>query len=213
MDRFFQLDNGFMRAMSKLADIIFASILWILFSIPIFTIGASTTALYYTSVKVIQHERSYVWKSFWQSFKENFRNGTILWVILAVIYGVLGLNIRMASNLFGETLGLLLQCIYMVMLIIVSMTGMYLFPVLSRFAIDKRQAIKLSLFMAVKHLPFSVIMIVIAAVAILVVYLVTPLILLMPVAATLFISVFMERVLKKYMPKEKDESLDQWYLE
>ena len=67
--------------------------------------------------------------------------------------------------------------------------------------------------MGMKHLPYSVIMVLIGAIAIIGVYFITPLILVMPVAATLFISVFMERVLKKYMPEENDENLDQWYLE
>ena len=213
MERFFNLDNGFMRAMSKLADMIFVSVLWILFSVPVITIGASTTALYYTSVKVIQHDRSYVWQSFWQSFKENFASSTVIWIIMAALYMVLGVNIQMAEPLFGKSAGLLFRSIYLLMVLVLTMTGIYLFPVLSRFALGKKQAVKLSFFMSVKHLPFSVIMIVTAAVAVVVVYLITPLVLVMPAAATLFISVFMERILKKYMPEEKDESVDQWYLE
>lgn len=213
MDRFFGLDSGIMKAMSKLADIIFASLLWILFSIPIFTIGASTTALYYTSVKVICHERSYVWRSFWQSFKENFVNATILWILMAVIYAILGVNIWVSSRIFGETVGFVLRSVYVLMAIVLSLAGIYIFPILSRFAVSRRQVVKLSFLMGIKHLPFSVIMLIIGAVAAAVVYLITPLVLLMPVAATLFISVFMERILKKYMPEENDENLDQWYLE
>ena len=213
MDRFFQFDNGFMRAMSKLYDIIFLSVLWIVFSIPIVTIGASTTALYYTAVKVILHERDYVFSSFWKAFKDNFLNATIFWLILLVVYVSLGTNIWMAFPMFGEDIGVMMQGVYIFLMLLLSFMSVYIFPVQSRFVMNKMQILKLCLFMGMKHLPYSVIMVLIGAIAIIGVYLITPLILVMPVAATLFISVFMERVLKKYMPKENDENLDQWYLE
>lgn len=213
MDRFFRFDNGFMRAMSKLYDIIFLSVLWIVFSIPIVTIGASTTALYYTTVKVILHERDYVFSSFWKSFKDNFLNATMFWLLFMAIYVILGMNIWMAVPVFGKSIGMMMQAVYICLMLLVSLMSVYVFPVQSRFAMNKIQILKLSLFMGMKHLPYSVIMVVIGAIAVIGVYLITPLILVMPVAAILFISFFMERILKKYMPTESDENLDQWYLE
>ena len=213
MDRFFHFDNGFMKAMSKLYDMIFLSVLWIVFSIPIVTIGASTTALYYTSVKVIRHERDYIFKSFWKSFKDNYVNATIFWLMLIAIYAILGINIWSAFSVFGESAGMIMRGIYIFLTLLISFMSIYIFPVQSRYVMGKRQILKLCLFMGMKHLPSSVIMAVIGAVAVIGVYLITPLILVMPVAATLFISFFMERILKKYMPEESDENLDQWYLE
>lgn len=213
MDKFFQFDNGFMRTMSKLYDIIFLSVLWIVFSLPIVTIGASTTALYYTAVKVILHERDYVFSSFWKAFKDNFLNATIFWLILMAIYVILGINIWMAVPVFGESIGVIMQAVYIFLILLLSFMSVYIFPVQSRFVMGKIQILKLCLFMGMKHLLSSVIMAVIGAIAVIGVYLITPLILVMPVAATLFISFFMERILKKYMPEESDENLDQWYLE
>ncbi len=202
-----------MKAMSKLYDMVYLSILWIVFSVPIVTIGASTTALYYTAVKVIRHERDYIWQSFWKTFKDSFGNATVFWFLIAAIYVILGINIWTAFSLFGENAGMIMRGIYIFMMILVSLAGVYIFPVQSRFIMKKRQILKLSLLMGIKHLPYSVCMVIIGAAASLSVYLITPLILVMPVAATLFISFFMERILKKYMPEENDESLDQWYLE
>ncbi len=213
MSGFFNLDNGFMKAMSKLYDMIFLSVLWIVFSIPIVTIGASTTALYYTSVKVIRHERDYVYKSFWKAFKDNFVNATIFWLLLIAIYSILGINIWISVPVFGESMGVLMRGIYTFLALLISLMSVYLFPVQSRYVMGKRQILKTCLLMGVRHLPYSVIMLIIGAVAVFAVYLITPLILVMPVAATLFISFFMERILKKYMPEESDENLDQWYLE
>ena len=50
MNKFFSLDSPIMVFMSKIADLIFLNILAIVFSIPIITIGASWTAMYYVTV-------------------------------------------------------------------------------------------------------------------------------------------------------------------
>ena len=45
MERFFRSDNAVMRALSKIFDIAWLSIVYILFCIPIVTAGSATTAL------------------------------------------------------------------------------------------------------------------------------------------------------------------------
>ena len=73
MRDFFNSDNRIMRALGKLFDIGDLSIVFILFCIPVVTIGAALTALYYTTVKVVRRERGYVFHEFWHCFKTNFK--------------------------------------------------------------------------------------------------------------------------------------------
>ena len=68
MGNFFSTDGPLFEGMAYIINIIYVSVLWILFSIPIITIGASSTALYYTVTKVIRHGRSYIFSEFWQKF-------------------------------------------------------------------------------------------------------------------------------------------------
>lgn len=213
MGGFFNMDGDFVKTMSKLYDIVFLSILWVVFSLPIVTIGASTTALYYTAVKVIRHDRSYIWHSFWKSFKDNFVDATIFWLLLLVLYVILGINIFLSESVFGKTLGAALKGIYILIFILESFSGIYIFPLQSRFRMKRLQLLKLSVFMGIRHLFYSLCMGMLGALAVISVYLITPFILVMPAAATLFISFFMERILKIYMPEENDENLDRWYLE
>ena len=67
------LDNPLMRFLSKVADVLTLNLLFLVCSIPIFTIGASTTALYYCFFKMKDNEEGYLFKKFFKSFKENFR--------------------------------------------------------------------------------------------------------------------------------------------
>lgn len=109
MNKFFSSDSQFMRVMSKVFDIGWLSLIYLIFCIPVVTFGAATTSLYYVSAKVLRHNRSYVWREFWSSFKSNFAQSTIIWLIMAALYILLAWNIRTlgltdeatASNPYG----------------------------------------------------------------------------------------------------------------
>lgn len=209
----FNPDNPIMRALSKLYDIVYLSLVWLLFCIPIITIGASTTALYYTSVKVLRKERGYIFHEFWHAFRLNFGSATVIWIIEAVI-GILFVgNMRFALAQQGR-MGQIMPVVYMVMIIIFIMIAVYLFPVLSRFSIKFFQLIKTSFFMSIKHLPRTILMAFVVIVSILSVYLIFPLVFIMPAAGSMIFSYLMEPILRKYTPKAKlGESQDEWYLQ
>ncbi len=88
MGRFFDLDSPLMSTLSKLADLIILNILVVICSLPLFTIGASLTAMHYVVLKMVRNEEGYIIKSFFKSFKQNFKQATIIWLILLVVIGV-----------------------------------------------------------------------------------------------------------------------------
>ena len=71
----FNIDNKFFRALNKLVDMVILSFCWIISCIPVFTIGAASTALYDTSRRVIHRDEGYVWRGYWHAFKVNFKQG------------------------------------------------------------------------------------------------------------------------------------------
>ena len=68
MNRLFSLDGKLFHILSRIADLILLNVLWLLSSLPIITIGASTTALYYVMLKIVKNEDSYIIRSFFHSF-------------------------------------------------------------------------------------------------------------------------------------------------
>ena len=58
MNRLFSLDGKLFHILSRIADLILLNVLWLLSSLPIITIGASTTALYYVMLKIVKNEDS-----------------------------------------------------------------------------------------------------------------------------------------------------------
>lgn len=214
MNSLFSLDNPVMRFLTKLFDVMYLSILWFVFSIPIITIGASTTAMYYATVKVIRRDRGYIFQEFWKSFKLNFLQATLSWIIIVVGTLLFFFNVKFALTLQGKA-GTLLTLIYGFMGILVLGCGMYLFPVLSRFTMKFSQLIKISVFLFFKHIPRSLLMAVIVFIAVAGMYLSQLAFFFLPVSATLLFSLIMEPTLKLYTPhvEDEEEKKDEWYLE
>ena len=90
MSNIFNYNNKLFSAFDKVINIFCLSLIWFMACIPVFTIGASCTALYYAVNKVIRHGRGYIWKEFWSSFRSNFKQATIIWLIFLLIGLVMG---------------------------------------------------------------------------------------------------------------------------
>ena len=73
----FNWDNIVFQMLGKLVDCVWVSILWVICCIPVFTIGASTTALYYTVHKSIRGDRGYTTRTFFGAFRDNFKAATL----------------------------------------------------------------------------------------------------------------------------------------
>ncbi len=81
MKNVFRTDGWFSRIADFLVGCIEVSLLWILCSIPVVTIGASTTALYDTVHRNVRDGKGYAAKTFFGSFCANFKQATIIWLL------------------------------------------------------------------------------------------------------------------------------------
>lgn len=126
------MDNPVWKYLGRVWDAIWLTMLWIVFSLPIVTIGASTTALFYVAQKIVKDEEGTIIKQFLEAFKSNFKQATIIWLILAAAGGVLGVNLwfyQQADTSFAK--------MFMIVLIVFTyvylMVAHYIFAVLARF--------------------------------------------------------------------------------
>ena len=108
--KFFSYESKFSQLMLKLCYACYLNLLWLVCSLPIITIGASTTALYYTSLKIVRDQGQGIGAQFFRSFRENFRQATVLWLILLGAGLFLGADIYLVWHLraaAGGTLAVL----------------------------------------------------------------------------------------------------------
>ena len=71
-----------------ICDLILLNILWLICSLPIITIGASTAALHSVVRKMAACEYYTVWSGFWHGFHENWKQGTAAALILGLVLGI-----------------------------------------------------------------------------------------------------------------------------
>lgn len=118
----------------KLGDIMLLSLCWIIGSLPIFTLGASTTALYYAVHQRTEKNSTTPVQDFIRSYRQNFFQATILTVIVLLYAGATFFNLFVA--LFGYN-GLFLPSWYAPIAVILILPFLFcvtfLFPYLARF--------------------------------------------------------------------------------
>ena len=107
MNRLFGMDSPLMVALMKIGDLLCLSVLWLVFSLPIFTIGASSTALYAAVFYCLRRNEAGVWKHFWKAFRENFKRSTLAWLIELAVLAVFSLDVAVfrAIRLCGGAMG------------------------------------------------------------------------------------------------------------
>lgn len=88
MNRLFDADSGLMRGLSRLTDLVLLNLLFILTSIPIITIGASTSALYSVFFRWHRQEESGYVKAYFHAFARDFKEATVLWLAFVVFFGI-----------------------------------------------------------------------------------------------------------------------------
>lgn len=207
MGTFFNLDGPFYKFGSMLADIMILSLVWILFSLPLFTIGASTTALFYVTTRRISNREGYILRDFWTAFKSNFKKATLLWLLMVALVGVLIINI-ININVTGSMATFLLPC-QVVFLIEIALVSVYVFPLTARFDMKFLQIIKSSFFMANKHIFTSITCVVLGLAIVLGTYLYTILFLVAMGLYAWLSSYLIVRVFKRYRPEmDKDPLME-----
>ncbi len=151
---FFNYDNPVWRFIGKFGDLILLNILWLVCSIPIFTIGASTTAVYYVTLKLARDDDGYTIRSFFKSFKENFKQSTIIWLILLAVGFVLGFDMYFFTRMFtgARTFRTVMLTVFLAMTIVYVAVFVYIFPLQARFFNTVKRTFFNAFFMSIRHL-------------------------------------------------------------
>jgi uncharacterized membrane protein YesL len=196
----FNFDNKFFNGLGKLVDCVVLSALWFIFSLPVFTIGASTTALYYTVHKSVARSRSYVFQSFWSAFKSNFKQSTLMWLIMLVIYAVLYLDqLIMRNELENGTVFGPLYYVFVILMAATIIWNLYIFAYSARFENTKKALMQNAALIAGVNPGWSLLLLVLFVLAVLAVYLIPMLIFIIPAVLFLLYDLILERVFRKYM--------------
>ena len=195
---------------SALIDMIWAGLLWLVCSLPVLTLGAATTALYYTVVKCVRHDRGRVSRCFFSAFRANFRQATLLWLLLAG-YVLVGLGDIYALGLMGVEQGSALYYVSRIFLAPAPLLFPWIFAFLSRFQNTVGGTLKFAAYLAMRH-PGATLLLTAELVGFaLIVWLLPQLLPLLPGAFCLLMSLHIEPVFRVLTAGQNDG--DAWYNE
>lgn len=158
----FSYESKFSQALLKLCNACYLNILWFLCSLPLFTAGAATAALYYTTLKMVQGDDSSVTKLFFRGFRQNFRQATVLWLILLaagiLLAGDLYIlhHLRMTTTGISAVMWTLLFALVIAASIVYVIVLMYVFPLTASVTNTNWAMLKNSFFIGTHYLFCSI---------------------------------------------------------
>lgn len=162
--KFFSYESRFSQILIKLSYSCWLNTLWFLCSLPIITIGASTTALYSVTLKIVNDREASITKQFFDNFKRNFAQATRLWLIALFLGLFLAADIYIVTRLrLSATGGIavmwtLILALIIVATVIYTITLIYLFPLIAYYENTDIAMIKNSFLFGVRYL-FSTILV------------------------------------------------------
>ena len=159
MGGFFSLDSGFMRTMSRIADLFILNVIYLVTCLPVVTIGAAGTAMYTVCFRLGTAREGSLVKDYFRAFRDEFRQATLVWLFLLLFGAASCVNIILVLGTGGWMHYLFFP--FVLFLVVVLMMVSYAFPLMSQFRNDTKSVLKNALIFSVAYLPRTVLIVVI----------------------------------------------------
>ena len=197
-------------AITAVIDIVTAGLLWLLCSLPVVTIGAASAALYYSVVKCIRHERGRLVKSFFAAFRRDFRIATLLWLIFLGAALLFSADVFAFSRMGGSSLP---ATIGKILLLALPAFFPWVFAFVSRFSNTVSGTLKFCGYLALKNIGVTLLMTAELFGFGVMIYLMPPLVFLLPGLACLLLSLHIEPVFRPLTAEMTSADGDDWFNE
>lgn len=196
--------------MSKLVDVLGLSLLWLFCSLPLFTVGAATTALYDAAARCVRGGANGPFGRFFRTFRREFAASTVVTVACGAVLVILGLLLRMVwrAALAGSVSVAVAVACSLVFLLVPVGAACWMFPLLSRFTFRPAGLMLAGLRFALGYLPYTVVIVAAGTAAVLVSGFLWFPALVMPCLTAWFWSLLMEHKFQKYMAGEETAPSD-----
>jgi len=204
----FHPDNALMITIAQITDCIFLSLFWLLGCFPVITAGAATSALYDAVWRGFRQGDKHPWQRFFHSFRQNLKSGLLPAALFLSAAALLLWSMIQVWNhaVYGDISWTVFAAAAFVAVVIVGI-GSILFPVLSRFENSTAALFANTFRLGMANLPLTVGL---GLLNTLTVFLcaryIFPLFFL-PALSALLSTLFIEPMLKPYMPSEEDAAI------
>lgn len=167
------LDSPILRTLSTIFDVIVTTVIFLIFCIPVISVGPALCALYTTMMDIANNSCSGVFRKFFESFRDNFKQGTIFGVIMTILGVVVYLNfgICFVLELEGTILLGIMRGITLFTTIFYGCLLIYIFPGVARFYVTSKQAFSNALVWTVQNPGYTALLLLLLIIMLLAAYL------------------------------------------
>lgn len=149
------------------------SICWLVCCLPVVTVGAATSALYYASMKNHLGEGTII-RNFFRAFVRDFKQSLLLELIVVAVAGVLIVDLYVLPQM-DIPLGGLVQVVLTVVAVLGIAMLSYLFPLVARYENTMVQRFQNAVFMSLMNFHYTLLIVAINCAPLLLLVLMTDL--------------------------------------
>ena len=160
MHNLFNPDNPVMIILGKIWDLILMNICFVITSLPIFTIGASLTALYRTTLSLKENDPEWVHTSYLKAFRKNFRQATFLWLILLAAGIFLSADLYVIYEVIDPVYRWLQYPVWLLVILLLCII-LFAFPLMSRYEESTGMLIQNAIRLAIGNFPTTILFLII----------------------------------------------------
>ncbi len=160
--KIFSAENPVFHFISRVGDMFMLSFFWLITSLPIFTIGASTTAAYDAAFKILRARDTNVFKDFFRSFKSNFKQSTAIWGIMLPIGAVIAFALYFWAQKSTSDMAFIINAVTLGIALLYLSTLLYVFPVQAIFENPVKKTLSTAFFMSMQNLPNTLLLVVVS---------------------------------------------------
>ena len=164
--KIFDPEGPVMEALGKLADLMFCNVMFVVFSIPVFTIGAALTALFDCTLSLTEDRGDqFIIRQFWNAFRKNFKQATLIWLLCLAVIGFLVAYGFVVNSLTGP-LTRVYRVTFFVLAFLFLAGFQYIFPLQARYQMGVKAILKNAWLLCLAALPWTLCALALAAAAV-----------------------------------------------
>lgn len=205
MNKLFDPENKFFTAVNILGDHLLLGVVWLVFSLPVVTLGAASTAVCWVSRRVLEQSGVRLLRDFWAVFCREFKRSTLLWLTYLAVGLVLATDAWFYLSAQTSQWASVLLGVFIMIGLVYFACLLWVFPYISRVSCKYGQAIKMSFLFGAAHLGTTVLMLLVPAGLFLLSVYFTWLVIFLPGVILLGEGILTARVFRKYEKKREPE--------
>lgn len=150
----FHPDSPLVNFLTRAFNFVAVNLLFVLCCLPIVTIGAAWSSLYYVISNLVDDSSTSL-GIYFETFRSKFKTATKIWLPCAVLFFLLLTEILFISNAYGSAIALpgggVVQILLMVLSVLVFALLSYAFPLIAMNDLTVKQALSYSFYLAASN--------------------------------------------------------------